>query len=109
MRLRRQKEVQKENEYYYEFLREALPPGTVREEAFNFNPQPSPKPSKFDRTTAGLGFSSLKSDMTHFNPCFQLFACRRYVSQVSNGDVTTLMCYDMSKLLSYVVSWKLKQ
>ena len=43
MRLRRQKEVQKDNEYYYEFLREALPPG-VREEAFNFNPQPSPKP-----------------------------------------------------------------
>ena len=43
MRLRRQKEVQKDNEYYYEFLREALPPG-VREDAFNFNPQPSPKP-----------------------------------------------------------------
>lgn len=45
MRLRRQKEVEKENDYYYEFLREALPPG-VREEvshiscsclfAFNF-------------------------------------------------------------------------
>ena len=31
MRLRRQKEVEKENDYYYEFLREALPPG-VREE-----------------------------------------------------------------------------
>ena len=48
MRLRRQKEVQKENEYYYEFLREALPPG-VKEEAFNFNPQPSPKPCSEDR------------------------------------------------------------
>ena len=47
MRLRRQKEVQKENEYYYEFLREALPPGPVRDEAFNINPQPSPKPCKY--------------------------------------------------------------
>ena len=49
MRLRRQKEVQKENEYYYEFLREALPPGPVRDEAFNINPQPSPKPCKYSR------------------------------------------------------------
>jgi len=44
MRLRRQREVQKENEYYFEFLREALPPGQVRDEAFN--PQPSPKTCK---------------------------------------------------------------
>lgn len=49
MRQRRQKEVQKENEYYYEFLREALPPGPIREEAFSFNPQPSPKPGSEDR------------------------------------------------------------
>ena len=41
MRQRKQREVQKENEYYFEFLREALPPGQVREEAFNH--QPSPK------------------------------------------------------------------
>ena len=34
MRLRRQKEVEKENDYYYEFLREALPPG-VREEVLH--------------------------------------------------------------------------
>ena len=54
MRLRRQKEVQKENEYYYEFLREALPPG-VREEAFNFNPQPSPKPCSEDRISENGG------------------------------------------------------
>ena len=52
MRLRRQKEVQKENEYYYEFLREALPPGPVRDEAFNFNPQPSPKACSEDRISA---------------------------------------------------------
>ena len=52
MRLRRQKEVQKENEYYYEFLREALPPGPVRDEAFNVNPQPSPKASSEDRISA---------------------------------------------------------
>ena len=38
MRRRRQREVQKVNEYYYEFLREALPPGPVREEAFNPHP-----------------------------------------------------------------------
>lgn len=49
MRLRRQKEVQKENEYYYEFLREALPPGPIRDEAFNVNPQPSPKACSEDR------------------------------------------------------------
>ena len=52
MRLRRQKEVQKENEYYYEFLREALPPGPVRDEAFNVNPQPSPKANSEDRISA---------------------------------------------------------
>merc|ERR1719315_894504 len=55
MRLRRQKEVQKENEYYYEFLREALPPGPVRDEAFNINPQPSPKPCSEDRISADGG------------------------------------------------------
>jgi len=55
MRLRRQKEVQKENEYYYEFLREALPPGPVRDEAFNVNPQPSPKPCSEDRISADGG------------------------------------------------------
>ena len=43
MRQRRQREVQKGNEYYYQFLKEALPPG-VREDAFN--PHPSPKPCK---------------------------------------------------------------
>ncbi len=46
MRLRRQREVQKENEYYFEFLREALPPGQVREEAFN--PHPSPKSCEYN-------------------------------------------------------------
>merc|ERR1719357_652575 len=55
MRLRRQKEVQKENEYYYEFLREALPPGPVRDEAFNINPQPSPKPCSEDRISSDGG------------------------------------------------------
>ena len=44
--------MQKENEYYYEFLREALPPGPVRDEAFNFNPQPSPKACSEDRISA---------------------------------------------------------
>ena len=47
MRQRRQREVQKENEYYYQFLKEALPPG-VREDAFN--PHPSPKPCKLNET-----------------------------------------------------------
>jgi len=42
MRQRRQKEIQKENETYYSLLREALPPGPAREEAFN----PSPKPGE---------------------------------------------------------------
>ena len=45
MRQRRQKEVQKVNEYYYDFLREGLPPGPIREEAFN--PHPSPNPCKY--------------------------------------------------------------
>jgi hypothetical protein len=35
-------EIQKENETYYSLLREALPPGPAREEAFN----PSPKPGQ---------------------------------------------------------------
>ena len=51
MRQRRQREVQKENEYYYQFLREALPPG-VREDAFN--PHPSPKPCKFNLSSFAL-------------------------------------------------------
>ena len=38
MRQRRQREVQKVNEYYYDFLREGLPPGPLREEAFNPSP-----------------------------------------------------------------------
>ena len=42
MRQRKQKEVQKVNEFYYEFLRDALPPGPVRDEAFNANPSPAP-------------------------------------------------------------------
>ena len=45
MRERRQREVQRENEYYYEFLREALPPGQVRDDAFN--PHPSPKSCEY--------------------------------------------------------------
>ena len=45
MRRRRQKEVQKVNEYYYEFLRDALPPGPVRDEAINPHPT-SPSPCK---------------------------------------------------------------
>ena len=47
MRQRRQREVQKENEYYFEFLREALPPGQAREEAFN--PHPSPKSCEYSQ------------------------------------------------------------
>ena len=45
MRERMQNEVQKVNEYYYDFLREGLPPGPLREEAFN--PHPSPNPCKY--------------------------------------------------------------
>jgi len=48
MRQRRQKEIQKENETYYSLLREALPPGPAREEAFN----PSPKPGVEERISA---------------------------------------------------------
>merc|ERR1711936_643916 len=47
---RRQKEIQKENETYYSLLREALPPGPAREEAFN----PSPKPGLEERISAPL-------------------------------------------------------
>ena len=43
-RIRKQKEIQKSNEYYFEFLREALPPGQARDDAFN--PHPSPKTRK---------------------------------------------------------------
>jgi len=50
MRQRRQKEIQKENETYYSLLREALPPGPAREEAFN----PSPKPALEERISAPL-------------------------------------------------------
>ena len=42
MRMRRQKEVQRENDYYFDFLRMALPPGQLREEAFNAKPSPKP-------------------------------------------------------------------
>jgi len=51
MRQRRQKEIQKENETYYELLRGALPPGSARDEAFN--PQPSHKPGLEDRISNG--------------------------------------------------------
>lgn len=61
MRQRRQKEVQKENEYYYQFLREALPPG-VREDAFN--PHPSPKPNSEDRISDTAVISSPLSPST---------------------------------------------
>merc|ERR1712012_564682 len=47
---RRQKEIQKENETYYSLLREALPPGPAREDAFN----PSPKPGLEERISAPL-------------------------------------------------------
>ena len=47
MRQRRQKEVQKVNEYYYDFLREGLPPGPIREEAFNPHPSPNPCTSRY--------------------------------------------------------------
>lgn len=50
MRQRRQKEIQKENETYYTLLREALPPGAAREEAFN----PSPKPGVEERISNGV-------------------------------------------------------
>ncbi|QQP50771.1 Macoilinlike [Caligus rogercresseyi] len=49
IRVRRQKEVHKENEVYYEFCREALPTGSIRQDAFN--PHPSPKPCKSKVTT----------------------------------------------------------
>lgn len=51
MRQRRQKEIQKENETYYSFLREALPEGVARDNAFN--PSPSPKPGLEDRILKG--------------------------------------------------------
>lgn len=50
MRQRRQKEIQKENETYYSLLREALPPGPAREEAFN----PSPKLGLEERISNGV-------------------------------------------------------
>merc|ERR1712025_323684 len=55
MKQRRQKEIQKENETYYSLLREALPPGPAREDAFN--PHPSPKSGLEERISvkeAGL-------------------------------------------------------
>ena len=55
MRMRRQKEVQRENDYYYDFLRMALPPGHLREEAFNAKPSPKPCKSQCrDYTTTVL-------------------------------------------------------
>ena len=56
MRQRRQKEVQKVNEYYYDFLREGLPPGPIREEAFN--PHPSPNPCVEERISDGAAVIS---------------------------------------------------
>jgi len=53
MKQRRQKEIQKENETYYSLLREALPPGPARDDAFN--PQPSPKPGMEERISAKDG------------------------------------------------------
>jgi len=53
MKQRRQKEIQKENETYYSLLREALPPGPARDDAFN--PHPSPKPGMEERISAGVG------------------------------------------------------
>jgi len=52
MRQRRQKEIQKENETYYSLLREALPPGPARDDAFN--PHPSPKPGTEERISNGV-------------------------------------------------------
>ena len=52
MRQRRQKEVQKVNEYYYDFLREGLPPGPLREEAFN--PHPSPNSCMYNKIIYAL-------------------------------------------------------
>ncbi|XP_040573999.1 macoilin-1 isoform X1 [Lepeophtheirus salmonis] len=59
IRVRRQKEVHKENEYYYEFCREALPPGSVRQDAFN--PHPSPKPCSDDKISDQQGGNSVIS------------------------------------------------
>ncbi len=56
MRMRRQRDVQRENDYYYEFLRQALPPGQLREEAFNA--KPSPKPCLEDRISAAEASNS---------------------------------------------------
>lgn len=59
MRQRRQKEIQKENETYYEVLRGALPLGSARDEAFN--PQPSHKPGMEDRISNGGGALAVTS------------------------------------------------
>eukprot|EP00096_Caligus_rogercresseyi_P016483 TRINITY_DN915_c0_g2_i1.p1 TRINITY_DN915_c0_g2~~TRINITY_DN915_c0_g2_i1.p1 ORF type:complete len:737 (-),score=175.85 TRINITY_DN915_c0_g2_i1:1572-3782(-) len=53
IRVRRQKEVHKENEVYYEFCREALPTGSIRQDAFN--PHPSPKPCSEDKALDSQG------------------------------------------------------
>lgn len=59
MRMRRQKEVQRENDYYFDFLRMALPPGQLREEAFNA--KPSPKPCLEDRISEAGGVGPLSN------------------------------------------------
>merc|ERR1719220_1661611 len=59
MRMRRQKEVQRENDYYFDFLRMALPPGQLREEAFNA--KPSPKPCLEDRISEAGGAGPLSN------------------------------------------------
>jgi len=52
MRQRRQKDIQRENETYYSLLREALPAGTARDDAFN--PHPSPLPGSEERISNGV-------------------------------------------------------
>lgn len=46
MRVIRQREVQRENECFFQVLREALPPGSVRDEAFYAIP-PQKVPCKY--------------------------------------------------------------
>merc|ERR1719361_327243 len=104
---RRQKEIQKENETYYSLLREALPPGPAREDAFN--PQPSPKPGLEDRISVnggglalGLANGELGLDKCNRSPDKQLVSSvrpdcspdlaksngltRAHVSSLSNGS-----------------------
>jgi hypothetical protein len=61
LRMRKQNDVRKENDYYYEFLRQALPPGQLREEAFNA--KPSPKPGSEERISDS-GMLSIATNST---------------------------------------------